>query len=85
MRANTMAAMILAGGRGTRLLDLTKKVAKPAVHFGGKYRIIDFRRLDTEAATVVAAVVAVVADNFKAIINQQKGRLMGHPFCLQKP
>ena len=42
MRSNTMAAMILAGGRGTRLLDLTKKVAKPAVHFGGKYRIIDF-------------------------------------------
>ena len=42
MRPNTMAAMILAGGRGTRLLDLTKKVAKPAVHFGGKYRIIDF-------------------------------------------
>jgi glucose-1-phosphate adenylyltransferase len=42
MRANNMAAMILAGGRGSRLLDLTKKVAKPAVHFGGKYRIIDF-------------------------------------------
>ena len=42
MRANTMAAMILAGGRGSRLLNLTKKVAKPAVHFGGKYRIIDF-------------------------------------------
>lgn len=42
MRANTMAAMILAGGRGSRLHDLTKKVAKPAVHFGGKYRIIDF-------------------------------------------
>ncbi len=37
-----MVAMILAGGRGTRLFDLTKKVAKPAVHFGGKYRIIDF-------------------------------------------
>lgn len=34
--------MILAGGRGTRLFELTKKVAKPAVHFGGKYRIIDF-------------------------------------------
>ena len=42
MRPNKMVAMILAGGRGSRLLDLTKKVAKPAVHFGGKYRIIDF-------------------------------------------
>lgn len=37
-----MLAMILAGGRGSRLFDLTKKVAKPAVYFGGKYRIIDF-------------------------------------------
>ena len=37
-----MVAMILAGGRGSRLFDLTKKVAKPVVHFGGKYRIIDF-------------------------------------------
>ena len=37
-----MLAMILAGGRGTRLFDLTKKTAKPAVYFGGKYRIIDF-------------------------------------------
>ncbi len=34
--------MILAGGRGTRLHDLTNKVAKPAVSYGGKYRIIDF-------------------------------------------
>ncbi|MCQ2798395.1 MAG: glucose-1-phosphate adenylyltransferase [Bacilli bacterium] len=37
-----LAAMILAGGKGTRLLALTKKVAKPAVSYGGKYRIIDF-------------------------------------------
>lgn len=37
-----VVAMILAGGRGTRLLSLTNKVAKPAVFFGGKYRIIDF-------------------------------------------
>lgn len=35
-------ALILAGGRGTRLKDLTLKRAKPAVHFGGKFRIIDF-------------------------------------------
>lgn len=42
MEQNNMLAMILAGGRGTRLYDLTKKTAKPAVFFGGKYRIIDF-------------------------------------------
>lgn len=37
-----MMAMLLAGGQGSRLGVLTKKVAKPAVSFGGKYRIIDF-------------------------------------------
>ncbi|WP_026972973.1 glucose-1-phosphate adenylyltransferase [Aliagarivorans marinus] len=35
-------ALVLAGGKGTRLKNLTNKVAKPAVSFGGKYRIIDF-------------------------------------------
>lgn len=42
MKHNNMLAMILAGGRGSRLHDLTNKVAKPAVSYGGKYRIIDF-------------------------------------------
>ena len=42
MKQNNMLAMILAGGRGSRLHDLTQKVAKPAVSYGGKYRIIDF-------------------------------------------
>lgn len=37
-----MIAMLLAGGQGSRLGVLTNKVAKPAVSFGGKYRIIDF-------------------------------------------
>ncbi|MFB7139080.1 glucose-1-phosphate adenylyltransferase [Gottfriedia sp. NPDC056225] len=35
-------AMLLAGGKGSRLSSLTKELAKPAVAFGGKYRIIDF-------------------------------------------
>lgn len=39
---NELIAMILAGGKGTRLQALTRKHAKPAVFFGGKYRIIDF-------------------------------------------
>ncbi|HIT67661.1 MAG TPA: glucose-1-phosphate adenylyltransferase [Candidatus Merdisoma merdipullorum] len=42
MKQNNMLAMILAGGRGSRLHDLTNKVAKPAVAYGGKYKIIDF-------------------------------------------
>ena len=37
-----MLARILAGGRGSRLHELTNKVAKPAVSYGGKYRIVDF-------------------------------------------
>ena len=42
MAQTNMLAMILAGGRGSRLHELTNKVAKPAVAYGGKYRIIDF-------------------------------------------
>ena len=42
MKQDNMLAMILAGGRGSRLHELTSKVAKPAVSYGGKYRIIDF-------------------------------------------
>ena len=42
MKQSNMLAMILAGGRGSRLHELTNKVAKPAVSYGGKYKIIDF-------------------------------------------
>ncbi|MBR4768814.1 MAG: glucose-1-phosphate adenylyltransferase, partial [Lachnospiraceae bacterium] len=42
MKKKEMIAMLLAGGQGSRLGVLTEKMAKPAVQFGGKYRIIDF-------------------------------------------
>lgn len=42
MRSKECIAMLLAGGAGSRLGVLTKNIAKPAVPFGGKYRIIDF-------------------------------------------
>ncbi len=42
LRKKTCIAMLLAGGQGSRLGILTKSVAKPAVPYGGKYRIIDF-------------------------------------------
>jgi len=40
--ARRTLALVLAGGRGSRLMDLTNNRSKPAVHFGGKFRIIDF-------------------------------------------
>lgn len=42
LRKKKCVAMLLAGGQGSRLYALTSKIAKPAVPFGGKYRIIDF-------------------------------------------
>ena len=42
MERKECIAMLLAGGRGSRLKSLTEQIAKPAVTFGGKYRIIDF-------------------------------------------
>ena len=38
---NTLA-LVLAGGRGSRLHELTERRAKPALYFGGKFRLIDF-------------------------------------------
>ncbi len=42
MKRKTIVAMLLAGGEGRRLAPFTEKMAKPALSFGGKYRIIDF-------------------------------------------
>ena len=50
-----MIAMLLAGGQGSRLGVLTSKVAKPAVAFGGKYRIIDFPLSNSGSINTVSA------------------------------
>ena len=42
LKKKECVAMLLAGGQGSRLYSLTSRLAKPAVSFGGKYRIIDF-------------------------------------------
>ena len=47
MKQNNMLAMILAGGRGSRLHELTNKVAKPAVSYGGKSLIFHLATVPT--------------------------------------
>ena len=56
MKSAECLAMILAGGQGSRLGVLTKTVAKPAVPFGGKYRIIDFKRNKMDVAATVTSI-----------------------------
>ena len=69
---NNMVAMILAGGRGTRLKGLTKKAAKPAVHFGGKYRIIDFPL--SNCANSDISVVGVLTQYESVLLNSYVSR-----------
>ncbi|MEF9968227.1 MAG: sugar phosphate nucleotidyltransferase, partial [Longicatena sp.] len=69
---NNMVAMILAGGRGSRLFELTKKVAKPAVYFGGKYRIIDFPLSNCANSSV--DVVGVLTQYESVLLNSYVAR-----------
>ena len=77
MKRNEMLAMILAGGRGSRLHDLTSKVAKPAVSYGGKYRIVDFPL--SNCANSGINVVGVLTQYESVLLNSyvSKGELWG--------
>jgi glucose-1-phosphate adenylyltransferase len=77
MKQIEMLAMILAGGRGSRLLDLTNHVAKPAVAYGGKYRIIDFPL--SNCANSGVDVVGVLTQYESVLLNSYvaKGGLWG--------
>lgn len=66
-----MLAMILAGGQGTRLGPLTSSLAKPAVPFGGKYRIIDF--VLSNCANSGIRDVAVLTQYQPLILNEHIG------------
>ena len=72
-----MIAMLLAGGQGSRLGVLTAKVAKPAVTFGGKYRIIDFPL--SNCANSGIDVVGVLTQYESVLLNSyaSQGRLWG--------
>lgn len=82
--SNTMKkeilAMVLAGGQGSRLGKLTKKIAKPAVPFGGKYRIIDFALSNCTNSGMTD--VGVVTQYQPQILNEHVGD--GEPWGLNR-
>ena len=73
-----VVAMILAGGQGSRLGVLTKKIAKPAVPFGGKYRIIDFPLSNCANSGIEA--VGVLTQYQPLVLNEYIGN--GQPWEL---
>jgi glucose-1-phosphate adenylyltransferase len=73
-------AMLLAGGEGRRLGALTKNLAKPAVHFGGKYRIIDFTLSNCTNSGIDA--VGVLTQYQPLVLNSYLG--IGTPWDLDR-
>src|SRR6188472_1024128 len=80
MARKKMVAMLLAGGEGKRLGVLTKDLAKPAVHFGGKYRIIDFTLSNCAHSGIDT--VGVLTQYQPLILNQYLG--IGSPWGLDR-
>ena len=79
-RKQEIVAMLLAGGQGTRLQVLTKDMAKPAVPFGGKYRIIDFPL--SNCANSGISTVGVLTQFMPLELNSYMGN--GNPWDLDR-
>ncbi len=76
----TCVAMLLAGGQGSRLYALTEKTAKPAVTFGGKYRIIDFPLSNCVNSGIYT--VGVLTQYQRLVLNEYIGN--GQPWDLDR-
>ncbi|WNQ10539.1 glucose-1-phosphate adenylyltransferase [Paenibacillus aurantius] len=81
MKQTECVAMLLAGGEGKRLGVLTTNIAKPAVHFGGKYRIIDFTLSNCVNSGIDT--VGVLTQYQPMALNQHIGN--GSPWDLNRP
>jgi glucose-1-phosphate adenylyltransferase len=80
MPKKEIIALILAGGQGSRLKNLTKNTAKPAVPFGGKYRIIDFSLSNCSNSGITT--VGVLTQYQPLILNSHIG--LGTPWDLDR-
>ncbi len=77
--ARSTMAYVLAGGRGSRLLELTERRAKPAVYFGGKSRIIDFALSNALNSGIRRIAVATQYKAHSLIRHLQRGWTFLHP------
>mgnify|MGYP003019031949 CR=1 FL=1 len=80
-------AMLLAGGQGSRLYVLTENMAKPAVPFGGKFRIIDFPLSNCANAGIDTVGVLTQyrpLELNRYIGNGQRGRRRAHPAAVSE-
>ena len=80
MKRKKCVAMLLAGGQGTRLYALTAGIAKPAVSFGSKYRIIDFTLSNCANSNIDT--VGVLTQYEPLILNEYIGS--GEPWDLDR-
>ena len=80
MQKKEIVAMILAGGQGSRLGVLTKRLAKPAVSYGGKYRIIDFALSNCSNSGIYT--VGVLTQYKPLVLNSHIG--IGSPWDLDR-
>ncbi len=80
MKKKKCVAMLLAGGQGTRLFSLTTKIAKPAVSFGSKYRIIDFTLSNCSNSGITT--VGVLTQYQPLVLNEYIGG--GEPWDLDR-
>ena len=80
MKRKKCVAMLLAGGQGTRLYALTSGIAKPAVSFGSKYRIIDFTLSNCANSNIDT--VGVLTQYEPLILNEYIGS--GEPWDLDR-
>ena len=78
-------AMLLAGGQGSRLYVLTENMAKPAVPFGGKFRIIDFPLSNCANAGIdTVGVLTQYRPLEPAVGSRPRGRRRAHPAAVSE-
>ncbi|MDF2855579.1 MAG: glucose-phosphate adenylyltransferase [Neobacillus sp.] len=84
MRKQKWIAMLLAGGKGTRLKPLTNNSVKPTVPFGGKYRIIDFALGKCRNSGIMEKMIKIIRMEGNLRYDDKEGKPRGLPLFIMK-